>query len=347
MSIFDRPRAQASQALASLSAFIRPGANDANLSLLSLAPEFASALDYASEGITILDSDLRVIYSNRAFRQLFHVSDALANSQPEFAAIVACGRRAGVYELEQDKLEDFCAQRVAYVRSGNPQAVTLRLAGNSMIRFKCCVLPNGGRTLTYTNITDLVDEAKRLEELAHIDGMTGLINRRHLFALAEEEWARDARYSRPLSALMIDIDHFKNINDTYGHAVGDHAICHVATICKDSKRSTDTVARFGGEEFVLLLPETSISGATILAERIRSRVEANPFRVVNGSTRLTVSIGVSTRTTAMLAFEDMFSDSDQMLYQAKRNGRNQVAFADIGDVEGSASRNAGAALRSA
>lgn len=110
--------------------------------------------------------------------------------------------------------------------------------------------------LTYCDISDLVRSAEQLEKLATIDSMTGLFNRRHFLALAAAEWSRFLRYQRPLSMLAIDVDHFKSVNDRYGHAVGDEAIASVAATCQQCKRASDIVGRIGGEEFAVLLPET-------------------------------------------------------------------------------------------
>ena len=134
--------------------------------------------------------------------------------------------------------------------------VLIVLNTGETIRFKWTVLPDGGRMLSYTQVTDLVQRADEWEDLASIDGLTGLFNRRHFLELAESEWSRFDRYERPLSLVMIDIDRFKSINDRFGHDVGDRVIEHVASICREGKRASDIVARIGGEEFVMLLPET-------------------------------------------------------------------------------------------
>ena len=141
---------------------------------------------------------------------------------------------------------------------------------------------NGGRMLTYCDVTDLVRNARQMEELATIDSMTGLSNRRHFLALAAAEWSRFQRYYRPLSVLMIDVDHFKSVNDRYGHAVGDQALIAVANACLEGKRSSDIVGRIGGEEFAMLLPETDLYQARIVADRICKAVAASTLRAARG-----------------------------------------------------------------
>lgn len=284
-----------------------------------------SAFDFANDGIVLLDEQLRAIYANKEFRRLFQIPDAFLASHPGFSDMVALIRSLGIYQIEENGLDDFCAQRLAFVQAGDAQPLTLRLAQGVMIRSTCSVLPGGGRMLTYANITDLVNDAQRLENLANIDGLTGLVNRRRFFDLAARDWALATRYNRPVAVLMIDIDHFKMVNDTYGHDVGDAAISHVAAICKESKRTTDVVARVGGEEFALLLPETDLAGALTVAERIRLRVAANGLASDQGEVRLTVSIGVALRQADTPDFLALLKRSDQLLYVAKRGGRNQVA----------------------
>ena len=157
------------------------------------------------------------------------------------------------------------------VQAGVEDARDVRMDDGKVIRVKCKPLPDGGRMLVYTDVTDLVQQADKLKELAIVDGMTGIFNRRHFLSLAEMEWSRHQRYRHPLSLLMLDIDDFKSINDKFGHDVGDRVIVQVADICRCQKRKSDVVARFGGEEFLILLPENNLKNARRVAERLRRR----------------------------------------------------------------------------
>jgi diguanylate cyclase (GGDEF)-like protein len=169
--------------------------------------------------------------------------------------------------------------------------------------------------------------ATELEKLATTDGMTSLINRRHFDALARAEWARFQRYGRPLSLMLLDIDKFKSINDRFGHDAGDLVLKTVADICKTTKRQTDVVARFGGEEFVLLLPETDETAAEIAAERLRRAIQDHPHVLPGETLQVTASIGLAGATLSMAAFEVMLKRADQALYEAKHTGRNRVVAA--------------------
>lgn len=166
-----------------------------------------------------------------------------------------------------------------------------------------------------------------LKILAAIDPLTGIYNRRQFEVLARAEFARTQRYLRPLSILIVDIDFFKRVNDNFGHEMGDWVLKMVATTISSAKRDADVVARMGGEEFAIMLPETTAQAASIVAERIRQMVHANSMQVGTDKLALTVSIGVAEATVSTSGVEAVLREADQALYQAKRSGRNQVCVA--------------------
>ncbi|MEN3156934.1 sensor domain-containing diguanylate cyclase [Alkalimonas sp. NCh-2] len=168
----------------------------------------------------------------------------------------------------------------------------------------------------------------QLELLASTDSLTGLTNRRKLMELGLQECKRAERFRHPLSVLMLDIDYFKSINDTWGHLVGDQVIRAVAEVCKERVRQgVDTVARFGGEEFILLLPETNMKGAYQLAEVLRESIAQREV-VANAQgdhAQFTVSIGAASCDGSNIpAFEELLNRADTALYKAKQSGRNSV-----------------------
>ncbi|MEK7706360.1 MAG: sensor domain-containing diguanylate cyclase [Myxococcota bacterium] len=165
---------------------------------------------------------------------------------------------------------------------------------------------------------------KRMEKMATTDGLTGLINHRRFQELFDAAVARVERYSRKLSVVLADIDHFKSINDTYGHPVGDAVLRRIAGVLDRSARRTDIVARYGGEEFAVLMEETDRAGALQTAERIRQAVEAELFHSEHGKFRCTLSLGVATYPEDAKQKAELIECADQALYQAKHNGRNQV-----------------------
>lgn len=167
---------------------------------------------------------------------------------------------------------------------------------------------------------ELEDALQKNQELALTDQLTGLPNRRSFDTLLEVKLPEAERYRRPLSLVVMDVDHFKAVNDTFGHTVGDRILADIAAIVRGQLRASDLCARWGGEELVVLCPETTLAGAIVLAERLRSVVEEHAFPVERG---ITVSLGVSEYGPGDDA-DTLFARADRALYAAKRGGRNRV-----------------------
>ena len=166
--------------------------------------------------------------------------------------------------------------------------------------------------------------ASELEKLATTDGMTELSNRRQFDKAMKSEFARYQRYFRPLSLLVIDVDHFKAINDRLGHEAGDIVLKAVANLCAGVRRESDLVARIGGEEFAILLPETDESAALVVAERLRGLIENNLKTFNEIKLDVTISIGVAAATLSMASATTLLKQADAALYRAKDGGRNRV-----------------------
>ena len=292
------------------------------------------ALDHVEQGVILLDADLTTQFMNRAARRLWQVSDEQADRKPPYAELVNDARFTRAYAVPPAELDEFISRRIALVRAGDPTPTDLRVSDGRIIRSQCTVLASGGRMLTYTDVTDLVHNAEQLERLATTDELTGLSNRRHFLALAEAEWSRFQRYHRPLSLLVFDIDHFKSINDEFGHDVGDRAMAHVAKLCTESKRSLDIAARLGGDEFVVLLPETDLAQAEIVADRLRQEVVEHPLLVDDARIPMTVSIGVAGAALSMSGIDALIKLADRSLYQAKADGRNRRVSAASTPITG-------------
>jgi diguanylate cyclase (GGDEF)-like protein len=181
------------------------------------------------------------------------------------------------------------------------------------------------RRVTVENELKLANE--ELEKMAITDGLTNLYNHRYMKKKFDSEYKRAKRYHLPLGFLMLDLDFFKKINDTYGHSCGDHILKEVSCLLKKRVRSSDVVARYGGEEMAIILPETDKKGAVCLAENIRKEIEQNIFSFDDSKIEVTVSIGVAFFSGEKNKNDiDLIKEADAALYRAKQNGRNQVVI---------------------
>lgn len=180
---------------------------------------------------------------------------------------------------------------------------------------------------TAQDITENFELKMKLEKLAHHDALTGLCNRLNFDERLQNEMNRAFRYKRTVSLLMLDIDLFKKVNDTYGHQAGDAVLKSIADIISNSIRQSDYAARYGGEEFSVILPETEQTEAIELAERIRVAVEHKEFEISQSEAiYLTISIGVGSSSQRIASPELLIQVADGALYNAKKNGRNQVRY---------------------
>ena len=182
--------------------------------------------------------------------------------------------------------------------------------------------------LSFANSAAIVIENARLfeqtQQMALTDTLTGIFNRRYFYELAQKEFARSKRYQDPLSVIMIDLDHFKNINDRFGHLAGDQVLVQFVQRIQSELRESDIFGRFGGEEFIILLPETNLGDATQVAERLREVTSEYPFLLVTAQTFITISLGVSCFKFTTVSLDQLIDQSDKALYDAKQLGRNRV-----------------------
>ncbi len=186
------------------------------------------------------------------------------------------------------------------------------------------VMEYEGQKAVLTGVLDVTHQKEletALRELAATDPLTGIANRRAFMTSAEKELARSNRSGQPVSILYLDLDHFKNVNDRYGHAVGDEVLVRSAAAVREELRAIDVFARIGGEEFAILLPDTPARGALALAERIRARIEALEW--LEGRLEITTSVGVAQRTSGE-TLDQLLPRADRALYRAKQGGRNRV-----------------------
>jgi len=191
------------------------------------------------------------------------------------------------------------------------------------------------RLIYYTAIEQSRKEKERLEHLVAIrtkeielisqtDALTSLWNRRHLEETLDLEFKRARRYKHDMTIMMIDLDHFKRINDTYGHMAGDEVLREISGRIQSCQRETDFIGRYGGEEIVVILPETDLETSATVAENIINTIAAKPVKFESNSIEVTASVGVSTIKEKHHDYPMIFAEADEALYIAKENGRNRV-----------------------
>ena len=293
------------------------------------ASVLTSALDEVGYGILLLDSDLQARFINRAYYRIWDLPPAPPGTTYNFPDLMAYGRKTGILKIPPTAMDDYMNQRIAQVRGGNQPPVQLRLTDGRTLQFECIALPDGGRMLTYADISELVHTADQLRELATIDDLTKLPNRRQFLTALDGEFARALSHDWPLSVVMIDADNFKLINDRHGHSVGDDVLRVIADRFRGSVRKGDILGRVGGEEFAAALTEIDMPGALKTAERLCREVAAEPFEVGDECLTITVSVGVAARRAQETDPGELLRLADRALYAAKAAGRNCVS-ADLG-----------------
>ena len=178
----------------------------------------------------------------------------------------------------------------------------------------------------HESVAQLASLTGRLRELAMVDSLTGVLNRRAVLDHADGEWVRHRRHNHQLACAMVDIDGFKRINDTFGHAAGDAVLQHLGALLRATLRASDLPARLGGDEFVALMPETDMDGAAALGERLLERLRQRPLRVLDHTLEASLSIGIAT-ANGCNSLEELLAKADAALYRAKKEGRARVCIA--------------------
>jgi len=207
---------------------------------------------------------------------------------------------------------------------------------NNEIDYVCITLFDATDISVYENM--LKEAVKSLAKVSNQDSLTGVYNRRYLEISMGREFNRAQRYGHPFSAIILDLDHFKNINDSFGHAAGDEVLKVISARIHEALRTPDTLGRFGGEEFVIVLPETDLASAASIAERLRKTIEEKPVIFQNDmlyediEIKVSASIGVTSLRNDTLDYQTMIQEADTALYQSKEHGRNQVTIFSLEDL---------------
>jgi diguanylate cyclase (GGDEF)-like protein len=294
------------------------------------------AIDNVEQGVVLIDETLLVQFVNKKARSYWGLTPEQCHNRLTLAEYITHVRNAGLYSVPDQALDHYVVKRLMMIKLGDQTPIDIPVQGGRTIRAQCTPLIGGGRMLTYTDITDLVQRAEQQELLATTDVLTGLNNRRHFLVLADAEWDRFRRYQSDFSVLFLDIDNFKAINDRLGHEAGDRAIMRVAEFCDRERRGSDIVARMGGDEFVFLLPETDRAAAIAFAERLHRAIGREPVDVDGVCINVTVSIGIAHTQDGASHVTQLLKVADARLYRAKAAGRNCIAWLDGGECESTA-----------
>jgi len=286
---------------------------------------YSNIVSYMDEAVVVLDSKYNIVFSNKSVQKTFgyEPKDIIGKK----VSFLLPNR---VYHNNEQMVDDFAKSKVKSISmvQKKVQIYGHHRDGRDFITSVSLINCSIDNSDYYAVIIRDISENKKTEEellrLASTDPLTGVLNRREFRTIAEKEVMRCKRYGRPLSVLMMDIDHFKVINDSYGHAAGDKALQHLTKLCSSSLRTMDLICRWGGEEFVIMLPETGIKGAVIIAERLRSAIEETDFISNNNKIDFTISIGVSSFKQGDDDIDTILTRADSALYMAKEGGRNKV-----------------------
>ncbi len=292
-------------------------------------------LDLMDNGIMLLDKELEICFWNQwlEFHTNLSKNDAIGKKLPElFPEIIKKNLKRKVEVSLKLKTSTFMDASVSKYLIQIP----LKKITSSMFNYmqqNVIIAPYGNENVIiviydYTPLLEaqelLKQQAEKFEIQATIDPLTQVYNRLKFNTILDLEVQRSKRYSRDLSIIIFDIDHFKKVNDTYGHLIGDEVLKGIALLVKNTVRTTDIFARWGGEEFIILLPETPLDGAVIVAERIRKTIEEYIFPEVGTKT---CSFGVTIyHNDSNETYNQFINRADTHLYSAKNSGRNRVIF---------------------
>ena len=284
-----------------------------------------SALDAMAYGIVLLDKNLQTRFVNRSYYRITGLEPPPPGKTFNYMDIVELGRAVGFYDVGPKGIDDYAATRVAMIRAGSHPPLQLRSADGRILKTECIALPDGGRMLTLVDMTEPAIAPEQSCFLAPIDDLTKLPTRRHFFVSLEEEFARASRYDLPLSVMMVDADHFKQINDQHGRHAGDEVLRGMAERLQHRMRPSDILGRVGGEEFAAALPEADGAVAVATAERVRRAIASEPFKIGNQRVAVTVSIGVAARRAGQTDPDNLLRLADRALCVAKAHGNRVEA----------------------
>jgi diguanylate cyclase (GGDEF)-like protein/PAS domain S-box-containing protein len=280
------------------------------LEIKSMARE--KMFEISSEAVFILDNEFRLVDFNRAAKGFLDThQEKLLNRLID----TIIENRPGLLNCMKQE------EKVIWSKVEEGQELFFEITS---IKIQNAYNRNIGILKTIRDITEEIKLQKKMEFLADIDALSGLNNRRHFMELGQKELMRAKRYNQPFSILMMDIDHFKATNDTYGHAAGDKVIENIGLLMRDNFRITDILGRIGGEEFAVILANTSLEEGAKKAESFRKNIASNVMKYNQMDISVTISLGVAAFDNNAKNLEEILKIADEALYTSKKEGRNRV-----------------------
>lgn len=281
---------------------------------------------HAEEGVVLIDRNSEIIFFNQGAEKIFG-----------YTATEIKGQKLDLllperFHIQHDMLvHEFgnSENRAKHSEERHRQIYGRRKSGEEFVASAAIFDLSRGEQKFYGAVLRDISKTRKTEEellrLAATDPLTGTFNRREFTAIAEREAMRANRYHHALSVLMLDLDHFKRLNDTYGHGAGDKALQRFTMICTNALRNVDVFGRWGGEEFVALLPETDIQGATVIAERLRKLTADNVLTYNDHKITFTTSIGIAEFKDGETSIDAVLGRADNAVYDAKKAGRDRIS----------------------
>lgn len=283
--------------------------------MLDIAPLARDVIfEGTNDGILVIDRHGRITDFNSCMRSIMPFLDRAKTGVLARTVLAGYGALVELLDHELPAVIEFQPDFGSEKRIFRVSSAILRGKSNRDL----------GKLLTFHDVTEMKELQRRLEFLAIHDELTGLYNRRYLDEFASREIEKAKRTRGEFSMIMLDLDHFKLVNDTLGHAGGDQALIVIAKVCGSVVREADVVGRFGGEEILVLLPDTAASAARDIAEKMRAAIEASPIYFEGENIHLTASFGVASMSPSCDTLKTILISADRALYKAKSSGRNRV-----------------------
>ena len=297
----------------------------AEMALRESEERFRTALHSLHDGLVVQNQQAGIVISNRRASEILGLTDeqlaGRTSLDPRWQAIHEDGTPwPGETHPSMIALQNGVEQYEVIMGVHKPSGELTWVSINAVPLFQNNEARPHAVVVTFCDVTKRKSFEDRLTKLATTDGLTGLLNHRAFQEALEQEFARARRYNTPLSLVLLDVDRFKQYNDTFGHPAGDEVLRTVASLLQANARISDSVARYGGEEFVVVLPNTPSEGAIVIAERFRVAIEANAW----SKRAVTASFGVTTLLPAIADHSALTAEADKALYASKSSGRNKV-----------------------